>query len=383
MENEKFIDIRPFNDTEAKEAMMRLAKHPLLSPISLYLFPNKQPDQIRQLIASLGTVDEFQGKVMFPAINKIIADTARTLSYSGVEQYKNNKKHLFISNHRDILLDSGIIQIILFMNGIQTSEMAVGDNLITDMFIEDIARTNKMIKVERNKNPRDFYNSSMLLSQYIRDSIKSNGSSVWIAQRNGRTKDGNDMTEQGLLKMFDMSSTNNDFVADFNELSIVPVSISYEYEPCDLLKAKELFVSRRRKYEKIPGEDLNSILTGIMQFKGNIHISFCEPISTEELEKCSSMEKNDRFKSLAEIIDRKIISSYQLWKNNYIAYDVLNGKDKYSSKYTESDKLSFLSYLKYKLSDIDDNQKEMEEIFLSIYAGPVFNNERVEVTDIQ
>jgi hypothetical protein len=183
--------------------------------------------------------------------------------------------------------------------------------------------------------------------------------------------------------MFDMSSTNNDFSTDFNELSIVPVSISYEYEPCDLLKAKELFVSRRRKYEKIPGEDLNSILTGIMQFKGNIHISFCEPVSTEELEKCSSMEKNDRFKSLAEIIDRKIIGSYQLWKNNYIAYDVLNGTDKYSSKYTESDKLSFLSYLKYKLSDIDDNQKEMEEIFLSIYAGPVFNNERVEVTDIQ
>jgi len=383
MEEEKFIGIRPFNDIEAKEAMMRLAKHPLLSPISLYLFPNRQPDQIRQLIASLNSVDEFQSKIMFPAINKIVADTARTMSYSGVEQYKSNKKHLFISNHRDILLDSGIIQIIFFMNGIQTSEMAVGDNLITDIFIEDIARSNKMIKVERNKNPRDFYNSSMVLSQYIRDSITNELSSVWIAQRNGRTKDGNDMTEQGLLKMFDMSSHFGDFSADFDEISIVPVSISYEYEPCDLLKTKELFVSKRRKYEKIPGEDLNSILTGIMQFKGNIHISFSEPISREELVRCSVMEKNDRFKNLAEIIDSKIIRSYHLWKNNYIAYDVLNSTDKYSYKYTESDKQSFLSYLKYKLSDIDENQKEMEEIFLSIYAGPVSSNERIEVTDIQ
>jgi hypothetical protein len=382
MENEKYSEIRPFNDLETREAMLRISKHPLLSPVIQYLFPDKNLYEMRELIASLKTVDEFQAKVMSNVIQKIISDTSRDLTYSDVERFKDNKKHLLVSNHRDILLDSAIIQLIFFVNGIQTSEMAVGDNLITDVFIEDIARSNKMIKVERNKNPRDFYNSSILLSHYIRETITSGRSSVWIVQRNGRTKDGNDMTEQGLLKMFDMSAPSGDFVEDFNDLSIVPVSISYEYEPCDLLKAKELYISRRRKYEKAPGEDLNSILTGIMQFKGNIHVSFCDAITREELTWCSNMEKNDRYKNLADIIDRKIIGSYKLWKNNYIAYDLLNHSNKYSSYYSESDRQSFLSYINYKLSGIDEGQKEMEEIFLTIYSGPVFNNERIEVTDI-
>lgn len=381
MENEKFSEIRPFNDFETREAMLRISKHPLLSPVIQYIFPDKNLYEMRELIASLKTVDEFQAKVMSDVIQKIISDTSRNLTYSDVERFKDNKKHLFISNHRDILLDSAIIQLIFFVNGIQTSEMAVGDNLITDVFIEDIARSNKMIKVERNKNPRDFYNSSILLSHYIRETITSGRSSVWIAQRNGRTKDGNDMTEQGLLKMFDMSAPSGDFVEDFNDLSIVPVSISYEYEPCDILKAKELYISRRRKYEKAPGEDLNSILTGIMQFKGNIHVNFCDTITREELTWCSNMEKNDRYKNLSEIIDRKIISSYKLSKNNYIAYDLLNHSNKYSSYYSESDRQSFLSYINYKLSGIDEGQKEIEEIFLTIYSGPVFNNERIEVTD--
>lgn len=381
MENEKFSEIRPFNDFETREAMLRISKHPLLSPVIQYLFPDKNLYEMRELIASLKTVDEFQAKVMSDVIQKIISDTSRNLTYSDVERFKDNKKHLFISNHRDILLDSAIIQLIFFVNGIQTSEMTVGDNLITDVFIEDIARSNKMIKVERNKNPRDFYNSSILLSHYIRETITSGRSSVWIAQRNGRTKDGNDMTEQGLLKMFDMSAPSGDFVEDFNDLSIVPVSISYEYEPCDILKAKELYISRRRKYEKAPGEDLNSILTGIMQFKGNIHVNFCDTITREELTWCSNMEKNDRYKNLSEIIDRKIISSYKLSKNNYIAYDLLNHSNKYSSYYSESDRQSFLSYINYKLSGIDEGQKEIEEIFLTIYSGPVFNNERIEVTD--
>ncbi len=382
MENEKFSEIRPFNDFETREAMLRISKHPLLSPIIQYLFPDKNLYEMREHIASLKTVDEFQAKVMSNVIQKIISDTSRNLTYSDVERFKDNKKHLLISNHRDILLDSAIIQLIFFVNGIQTSEMAVGDNLITDVFIEDIARSNKMIKVERNKNPRDFYNSSILLSHYIRETITSVRRSVWIAQRNGRTKDGKDMTEQGLLKMFDMSAPSGDFVEDFNDLSIVPVSISYEYEPCDLLKTKELYISRRRKYEKAPGEDLNNILTGIMQFKGNIHVNFCDTITREELTWCSNMEKNDRYKNLAEIIDRKIISSYKLFKNNYIAYDLLNHSNKYSSYYSESDRQSFLSYINYKLSGIDEGQKEMEEIFLTIYSGPVFNNERIEVTDI-
>lgn len=370
MIEDKFQDIRPYIDEEEVLALSRISKHPLLAQISAYLFPGKRTEDLRQFIASLKNVDEFQSQVMLFAIKKIISDTAKTLSYSGVEKFKDGKKHLFISNHRDILLDSAIIQVIFRMNDIQTSEMAVGDNLITDSFIEDIARSNKMIKVVRSTNPRELYNTSSLLSEYIRDAITSQRSSVWIAQRNGRTKDGIDITEQGLLKMLDMSGSG-DFIKDFEDLSIVPVSISYEYEPCDLLKTKELYISRRRKYIKSPGEDLNSILTGIMQYKGSIHIAFGDPIETKSIENVSSLGKNEKFKKLAELIDSQILGSYNLWKTNYIAFDILNKSQVYQSMYTPKDKEEFLSYFKYKLSESEGDFDEMQEIFLSIYANPV------------
>jgi hypothetical protein len=379
MDLDKFAEIRPYIQDEIIPALNRIARHPLLSPIMSYLFPDKNPEDMRRLIASLKSVDEFQSKVMFSAIKKIVSDTSRTLSYAGLDKLKDNKKHLFISNHRDILLDSGIIQVIFHMNDIQTSEMAVGENLITDPFIEDVARSNKMIRVGRNKNARELYSSSLNLSEYIRKRISENGSSIWIAQRNGRTKDGVDLTEQGLLKMLEMSGSGN-FVKDFDELSIIPVSISYEYEPCDLLKTKELYVSRRKKYVKIPGEDLNSIITGIMQFKGNIHINFCQPVTYNELSNCAQLEKNEKFKSLSEMIDNRIIDSYQLWRSNYIAYDLLFSRDKYADNYTAAEKNSFVSYLKYKLTDTDGNPKEMEEIFLSLYANPVLSKERISLT---
>jgi len=373
---DSFSDIRPYLEDEIVPALNRIAKHPLLTPILSYLFPDKEPEKVRQLISTLKSVDDFQDKVMFFAIRKIILDTVSSLSYAGITKLKDNKKHLYISNHRDILLDSGILQVIFRMNDIQTSEMAVGDNLITDPFIEDIARSNKMIRVDRGKNVRELYNSSMLLSRYIRERISKGESSVWIAQRNGRTKDGVDLTEQGLLKMLEMSGTG-DFAKDFEELSLVPISISYEFEPCDLLKTKELYISRRKKYVKSPGEDLNSIISGIMQFKGNIHINFCEPVSAKELKVYSMLEKNEKFKALSEAVDYKIIDSYQLWKNNFIAYDMLFSTSKYSGNYSTSDKNHFVDYLKYKLSDTEGNPKEMEEIFLSIYANPVLSKEKL------
>ena len=373
---DKYSEIRPYQEDEVLSALTRIAKHPLLTPITSYLFPTEEPDKMSQLISSLKSVEDFQDKVMFFAIKKIILDTSSSLSYAGLDKLKNNKKHLYISNHRDILLDSGIIQVILHSNNIQTSEMAVGDNLITDPFIEDIARSNKMIRVERGKNARELYHSSMLLSNYIRKRISGNESSVWIAQRNGRTKDGVDLTEQGLLKMLEMSGSG-DFAKDFDALSIIPISVSYEFEPCDLLKTKELYISRRRKYVKVPGEDLNSILAGIMQYKGNVHIHFSQPLSFKELSALAKLEKNEKFKALAETIDNRIISSYQLWKNNYIAYDLLFPVDKYSSRYTLADKNRFVDYVRYKLSDTEGDPKEMEEIFLSIYANPVLSKEKI------
>lgn len=369
-----FKDIRPYNDEEVKKALIRIARHPLLDPISSYLFPEQDSSELRKLIASLKTVKEFQEEIMDKSIKKILKKTSGQLTYSGIENITANGKHLYVSNHRDILLDSAIIQIILFKIGVDTSELAVGDNLITEQFIEDVARSNKMIKVVRSSTPRELYYSSLLLSKYIRRAITTNTSSVWIAQRNGRTKDGIDLTEQGLLKMFDMSG-NGDFTESFTELSIVPVSISYQFEPCDFLKAKEIYVSKRQKYEKAPGEDLVSILTGILQQKGNIHLHFSKPIKREQIEKVSVLEKNEKFKALADIIDSEIVKNFKIWDNNYIAYDLINNSNEYKSNYEESSLEKFKNYYNTKLSEFPYDKEEIEEVFLSIYSNPIINKQ--------
>ena len=376
MELDKFKDIRPYFDNEVAPALHRIANNPLLNDISSYLFPGKGAGYFKDILMSCNSVDDFQIKVMSQVIKKILQDTSKSITYGGLDYFSDSNKHLILTNHRDITLDSAIIQIILFEHNIQTTEIAVGDNLITTPFIEDIARTNKMIKVVRSTSPREVYSTSKILSEYIRYNIGTQRSSIWIAQRNVRTKDGIDLTEQGLLKMLDMSGSG-DFVKDFTELNIMPASISYEYEPCDLLKTMELYISRRKKYIKSPHEDLNSILTGIMQFKGNIHIEFNEPLTKEDLENAAELDKNERFKYVANALDYKIVSSYKLWKNNYIAYDLLNNSDEFSDNYSIADKQSFISYMKFKLQAADGDHSELEQIFLSIYANPIVSKKNL------
>ena len=373
MDFTKFDDIRPYNDAEVHPALERIVANPLLSNIAQYLFPGQDENLFKQLLLSCHTKEDFQVKVMRQVVAKILQATSKELTFSGLEYFEGGKKHLIVSNHRDIVLDSAIIQLILAEHRVDTTEIAVGDNLITSSFIEDITRSNKMIKVIRSSNPREVYTTSKILSEYMRYNVSNGKSSVWIAQRNGRTKDGLDMTEQGLLKMFDMSGSG-DFVKDFAELSILPTSISYEFEPCDIQKAVEVYVSKRQKYVKAEGEDLKSILTGIMQPKGNIHISFNEPLTMEEIEAASQLDKNEKFKAICAAMDKKIISNYKLWNNNYIAYDMLNHEGEFADKYTAQEKAAFEGYMAAQLAAVklpDVDMDELKEIFLAIYANPV------------
>ena len=369
----KFDDIRPYNDSEVHPALERIVANPLFSNVAQYLFPGQDENLFKQLLLSCNTKEDFQVKVMSQIVAKILHGTAKELTFSGLEHFEGGKKHLIVSNHRDIVLDSAIIQLILFKHGVDTTEIDVGDNLITSSFIEDITRSNKMIKVIRSSNPREVYTTSKVLSEYIRYNVSNQKSSIWIAQRNGRTKDGIDVTEQGLLKMFDMSGSG-DFVKDFAELSILPTSISYEFEPCDIQKAVEMYVSKRQKYVKAEGEDLKSILTGIMQPKGNIHIAFNAPVSLEEIQEASQLDKNEKFKAICTAMDKKIVAEYKLWGNNYIAYDMLNGSNEYAQMYTAEQKAVFEGYMAKQLSAVklpDVDMDELKEIFLSIYANPV------------
>ena len=258
------------------------------------------------------------------------------------------------------------------MNGIETSQITFGSNLMNPQFVSDIGLSNKMFKtVRKSRDYQEFMDSSIHLSDYIRY-VVTHGESVWIAQRNGRTKDGHDRTDQGIIKMFGMSRSD-DKVDSLAELNIVPVSISYEWEPCDVLKVLELYETSQRAYVKKPGEDLNSILTGIVAFKGRVHFSICDPIRPQELSKFRDLTLNNFNKEVASLIDKRIFREYHLWPNNFIAHDLLYATSEYRDRYTEAEKKAFINHC-LKLAKYEVDAPELlKEKFLGIYANPIDN----------
>lgn len=372
----EFESISPYTDEEAVKALNIVAENPILTEVSQYFFPGEAPEYLQNILKQVKSIDDFQIMVMSRVIEWVLEHTAHLFSYDGIANIDKDTKFLALSNHRDIILDPAITQLVLYRNGIPMTEIAVGDNLITNKFIEYLIRSNRMIKVVRGISARELYLSSQMLSKYIRLNITEQKSSIWLAQRQGRTKDGEDITEQGLLKMLDMSGTS-DFRHNFEELNIIPLSISYEYEPCDILKARELLISRTRKYVKAPGEDLNSILTGIKQQKGNIHLNIGLPLSSEEIEAASKCDKNDRYQWIRHAVDLRVIDGYKLWKTNYIAYDLLNRSFKYCEKYSPEEVESFVCYMEHQLDTVEKslNREELRNIFLAIYSNPVLSKE--------
>lgn len=375
----EFTDISPYTDAEAVEALGKLADHPAVVEMSKAIFPDKEPEFLRKILKSVKSIDEFQILVMNKAVEWVLSTTAHNFSYDGIGNLKKiNGKFLAMSNHRDIILDPAITQVVLYRNAIPMTEIAVGSNLLTNKYIEYLIRSNRMIKVIRGINARQLYLSSQVLSKYIRECITSGRSSIWIAQREGRAKDGIDTTEQGLLKMLDMSGTA-DFTTNFEELNIVPLSISYEYEPCDILKARERLISRTQKYVKGSREDLISIMTGIEQQKGNIHLNIGSPLTHDEIEAASCCNKNDRYQAIRHAVDVRIIEGYKLWKTNYIGYDMVNHTFKYRDKYTPEDVAQFTDYVEHQLDKVETSlcRADLRDIFLRIYANPVVSLENL------
>lgn len=375
----EFTDISPYTDAEAVEALGKLADHPAVVEVSKAIFPDKEPEFLRKILKSVKSIDEFQILVMNKAVEWVLSTTAHNFSYDGIGNLKKiNGKFLAMSNHRDIILDPAITQVVLYRNAIPMTEIAVGSNLLTNKYIEYLIRSNRMIKVIRGINARQLYLSSQVLSKYIRECITSGRSSIWIAQREGRAKDGIDTTEQGLLKMLDMSGTA-DFTTNFEELNIVPLSISYEYEPCDILKARERLISRTQKYVKGSREDLISIMTGIEQQKGNIHLNIGSPLTHDEIEAASCCNKNDRYQAIRHAVDVRIIEGYKLWKTNYIGYDMVNHIFKYRDKYTPEDVAQFTDYVEHQLDKVEKSlcRADLRDIFLRIYANPVVSLENL------
>ena len=380
MDSIDFSDIAPFNDEEAAAALARVSIHPNVPWISKFLFPDKPNTFLRDLLCSIHTVDEFQQIVMSKAIQWVIDNTITEFTYAGIENLKSlNTPYLAMSNHRDIILDPALTQMVLMWNGLPETQICVGDNLLKQKTVELLIRSNRMIKVIRGISARELYLSSQVLSRYIRETITSGTGSVWIAQRQGRTKDGIDITEQGLLKMVDMSGTK-DFVQNFMEIHIVPMSISYEYEPCDIMKARENIIKRTTgTYVKGEDEDLQSIMIGIRQPKGHVHLQIGEPLTEEEIREASFCDKNDRYQSIRHAVDRRVIEGYKLWKTNYMAYDMVNKTNKYASEYTQQDMEQFQGYLAKQLILVEStlDRGEMLNELLHIYSNPVVSKENL------
>ena len=376
MNCDDFDDIRPYTDQEAVAALGRVSRHPMTPVISKYLFPDLPASTLSHMLRGIGSVDQFQEEIMYAVVEAVIAKTSAGVTWQGVEHLKSlgDKKFLIVSNHRDIVLDPALIQYMLKQNGLATTEICVGSNLLGSKLVEDLMRSNRMIKVIRGIGARELYLSSQRLSHYIRESICSGRASIWIAQREGRTKDGVDATEQGILKMLELSGEGS-FEEDFRELHIVPLSISYEYESCDARKAREVLLRRQGPYVKRPKEDLHSILTGIRQQKGHIHLEVGEPLTPEEIAAASQVGGNERYTLLREALDRRIVGGYRLWKTNYIAHDLLNGSDRWAEAgvYTAAERQQFEKYVAHKLGKLERrlDHRALREIFLGIYAGPV------------
>lgn len=367
-----FDDIRPYYDHEINDAMRRIADNASFPVLASFVFPGKSIEEIKELIRSIDNIHDFQAKIMDVANMQIVAKSITELTVSGIENIDPAKSYLYVSNHRDIMLDASLLQSILVRHDLETTEITFGANLMKGELVIDIGKSNKMFKVERpGGSMREFYKTSKHLSEYIRHTLLEKKQSVWIAQRNGRTKDGRDLTDHGIINMFRMSNAK-DKVESIAELNILPVSVSYEWEPCDILKTLELYARQHGPYVKKPGEDLNSILTGIVQPKGRVHFEICKPIEYEELVPLKEYNSNEFNRLVAGMIDSRICTGYRLTPNNYIAHDILSGSATYSELYTQEERDRFMAYMS-KLDEYAEgcDMHVLESIFLGIYANPV------------
>lgn len=368
----KFDAIRPYYDAEVNQALQNAINHPIMKAMMNFTFPDVEDEVWKTQLGKTHSIRDFQCNFIYEAIQKVLKKSSDGLSTSGFEKLEQNTSYLFISNHRDIILDTSLLNIALFDHGLVMTASAIGDNLVKKDFLKSLSRLNRNFVVQRGLPPRELLQSSHLMSEYIEQLLLRENRSVWIAQREGRTKDGNDATHSGVLKMLAMASGNRNAIDYFKEIKIVPISISYEYDPTDALKMPQLMAEANQEtYIKGSNEDFNNIISGIIGQKKRIHIHVGDILDKELDEiKEENSNSNKQIQALTQVVDESILKSYKLWPTNFIAYDVLHKTDKFSDRYTEQEKSLFARRLEMR---IDGKNEQMKESFLAMYANPVVN----------
>lgn len=372
-----FDTLRPYRDEEVRDAFLRVTKEPEFKTVMKYLFQDKADDMI-EFFLTLNSVYDFQSKVIAPFLLDLSKKTMDSLTISGLDNLKGDKKYLIMSNHRDIVGDAAILNTLMITNGFDTAENAIGDNLCSRPWITEMMKLNKNFIVKRSGTKREIFEASKLLSSYIRKNIVEKSNSIWIAQREGRAKDANDRTQESLLKMFSMSS-GSDLKQGFLELNILPVSISYEYDACDYLKAKEFQQKRDdANFKKSKEDDVLNMQVGLTGYKGRVHYEVMPDINGILQNEIS--DNDDRtaiVEKVAVIIDRCIHANYQIYPGNYVALDLLEGRDVCCSEnYTAEEKERFVNYLNGQIDKIDLVNKDTDFLktkILEMYANPLKN----------
>jgi hypothetical protein len=368
----QFDSIRPFYDAEVNAAIREIVDDSMLAAMMQFTFPEDQSQSWKERMKHTHSLRDFQINFIYPAVKKVLEMSSDGLTLGGFDQLEPNTAYLFISNHRDIILDTSLLNACLYENGLVMTTSAIGDNLIKKPFIHILSRLNRNFAIKRGVTGRALLESSLLVSQFIHKSLLRENRSVWTAQREGRTKDGNDLTQKGVLKMLTLAERGSNPFGFFEKIQVVPVSISYEYDPTDSLKIPELIAkAKEEKYVKGENEDFITLLSGIMGPKKRIHIQVNKLLDEEirQLKK-EDLPQNEKLSKLSELIDREIWKGYKLWPSNYIAYDLLHEKNQFASLYSQLEKGNFEKRLSQKVNL--SNPLEVEN-FLRMYANPVVN----------
>ena len=377
MDLTEFNEIRSYNDEELPQIFEELIADPAFQKAATGAIPNVPFELLAQKMRACKTKLDFQEAFCYGILWKIAADHTAGLTLDHTAIPDKSKAYTYISNHRDIILDSGFLSILLIDQGMDTVEIAIGDNLLIYPWIKKLVRVNKSFIVKRGLNMRQKLEASALMSRYMHFAMKEKHENLWIAQRQGRAKDSNDRTQDSVLKMMAMAG-EGDVTERLKELNIVPLAISYEYDPCDFLKAKELQQKRDDEhFQKSPEDDLINMQTGLYGYKGRIHFqtSACLNHELDELKELN-LPKCDLFTAISETIDRHIHSSYRLFAGNYVACDLLMGDNRFTAEYTEEEKEHFEKYLEQQIAKVDLPNKDtafLRHALLTMYANPLIN----------
>lgn len=371
-----YDDIRPFDPEELPAAFERLLSDAQFQQVLGYLYPGVPLEAVKTKMMACKTNLEFQLAFCYGFLKDLMAKASKGFDMN-VEAVDVTKRYTFVSNHRDIVLDSALLDVLLYDVGFNTTcEIAIGDNLLSLPWVKDLVRLNKSFIVQRSLSPREFLMASKKMAEYMHYVVGEKNDNIWIAQREGRAKDSNDRTQPSILKMMAMGGEGSP-VDRLRQLHIVPLAISYEYDPCDFLKAAEFQLRRDVPgWKKTALDDVNSMRTGIMGYKGGVHYH-CAPCIDGFLDNLSpDIPKTKVFDVIAEHIDKEIFRNYRLYPSNYIALDMLEGNEAHAGRYTAEDKAVFEKYLQGQIARIDIPNKDeafLRERMLTMYANPARN----------